>query len=108
MEKAAKAYLKTDADWVDCPSSSCKSGSLMVDGHIFTCQECKYRYCFSCKVLMHEGETCTAYKKRMKRDKKHVKDEELSKKKVEKISKPCPKCGIRINKYTGCDHVTCE
>lgn len=108
MDKAAKSCLEQDPDWVDCPSGTCKSGALMTDGHIFTCSECQYRYCFSCKVPMHEGEACSDYHERLRREPEKRREEELSLKKVEKVSKPCPGCTARIQKHNGCDHMTCK
>jgi hypothetical protein len=101
---ATAAYLRDDPEWVECPSASCKFGALMVGGHIFTCQVCQYRYCFGCQVPMHEEETCTVYAERV-RAKETA--EALSEKEVEKTSKPCPKCKSRLDKFAGCDHVTC-
>jgi hypothetical protein len=54
---------------------------------------------------MHEDESCSEYQLRNARSAKH---EEASLEEVAKISKPCPKCGSKLNKAGGCDHMTCE
>lgn len=85
------------------------------DGNILTCPLCKSRYCLSCEVPFHENETCEGFleaKQRaaeIDRDIERRKQEEAaSKKAVKEKSRPCPRCGVNIDKYTGCDHVTCE
>lgn len=108
MELAAKAFLKDDEQWIACPSATCRSGATMEDGHIFTCQECQYRYCFDCDIQMHEEQSCTEYQEGLKREPEKVREEELSLAKVKAVSKPCPNCSTNIDKFTGCDHVTCE
>ncbi|KXT12067.1 hypothetical protein AC579_1866 [Pseudocercospora musae] len=108
MDKAAKSCLEQDPDWVDCPSGTCRSGALMTEGHIFTCSECQFRYCFSCRVPMHEGEACSEYHERLRREPEKRREEDLSLKEVEKVSKPCPGCTARIQKHQGCDHMTCR
>lgn len=56
---------------------------------------------------MHEDETCDAYQERIQGEEKRKDEERLSVDKVRAISKACPHCGINLDKYTGCDHVTC-
>lgn len=108
-EKSFLAALRADADWVNCPSSTCKYGASMSDGHIFTCQSCELRYCFSCQVPMHENMSCTEYKdKELKRVDEKVEEEKLSLSAVRKYSKACPKCSVRLQKNRSCDHFTCK
>lgn len=110
MDLATKAALTSDPDWVPCPSGTCQSGALMDGqggGHIFTCQECQYRYCTSCQTPMHEDETCTTYQERLRREPEKQREEDESLKAVEKYSKACPKCATRLQKRNGCDHFTC-
>jgi hypothetical protein len=80
------------------------------DGNIFSCKMCKARYCLVCEVPFHEEQTCDDYQAEFKRAERRNKDEEKSLEAVEKLSRPRPGpgCGINIDKYTGCDHVTCE
>ncbi|KAI7284794.1 hypothetical protein KC345_g2044 [Hortaea werneckii] len=110
LDKAAKSYNEATEDFRSCPSATCNWGcffSTADDGNIFTCQLCSIRYCVVCEVLMHEDETCEAYQKR-RETQDTAKEERRSEKFLRKISKPCPKCGVNLDKYEGCDHVTCS
>lgn len=71
---------------------------------MFICQDCNARYCMSCNVPFHEGQTCEQYVSSQRR----AEEEDASIAAVARISRPCPDCGISIDKYTGCDHVTCK
>lgn len=68
---------------------------------------CKARYCLVCEVPFHEEQTCDQYQVDAKR---RNKDEKKSLEAVKKLSRPCPGpgCGVNIDKYSGCDHVTCK
>lgn len=100
---------ENDEEFRSCPSATCSWGcflSTREDGNIFSCQLCGLRYCVLCEINMHENETCSAYQERVNVSRKRAADEALSKKAVEEMSKPCPKCGVNLDKYAGCDHVT--
>jgi hypothetical protein len=77
------------------------------DGNIFSCTSCKARYCLVCEVPFHEEQTCDEYQADAKR---RSEDEQKSLDAVKKMSRPCPGqgCGVNIDKYEGCDHMTCE
>lgn len=61
---------------------------------------------------MHEGETCQTYRDRIEADEQRktqqAAENTASEATVQRVSKPCPNCNSRLDKYTGCDHVTCE
>ncbi|KAK6385294.1 hypothetical protein LTR65_009220 [Meristemomyces frigidus] len=108
LDKAAKACTESDEEFRSCPSASCSWGcflSTREDGNIFNCQECQFKYCVVCEVRMHEGETCAVYQQRLKTQDKS-KEDQLSANAIKKMSKPCPKCGVNIDKISGCDHIT--
>jgi hypothetical protein len=77
------------------------------DGNIFSCKMCKARYCLVCEVPSHEEQTCDQYQADAKR---RSEDEQKSLETVKQVSRPCPGpgCGVNIDKYIGCDHVTCK
>lgn len=77
------------------------------DGNILSCIMCKTRYCIVCEVPFHEEQTCDDYQADAKR---RSEDEQKSLETVKQVSRPCPGpgCGVNIDKWTGCDHVTCE
>ncbi|RMY61537.1 hypothetical protein D0863_11238 [Hortaea werneckii] len=110
LDKAAKSYNEATEDFRSCPSATCNWGcffSTNDDGNIFTCQLCSIRYCVACEVTMHEDETCEAYRKR-RATQDTAEEERRSEKFLRKVSKPCPSCGVNIDKFSGCDHVTCS
>lgn len=55
----------------------------------------------------HEDQTCEEYQVVAKR---RSEEEEKSLEAVKQVSRPCPGpgCGVNIDKFAGCDHVTCE
>jgi hypothetical protein len=75
------------------------------DGNIFNCRACKARYCLSYEVPFHEKQTCEDYQAAAER---RNEDEKRSLDTVKQVSRPCPGCGINLDKFAGCDHVTCE
>jgi hypothetical protein len=75
------------------------------DGNIFNCRACKARYCLSCEVPFHEEQTCEDYQAAAER---RNEDEKKALDTVKQVSRPCPGCGINLDKFEGCDHVTCE
>ncbi len=51
-------YLKYS--W--CPTADCKYVFIIDPGNLdFTCAVCKKRYCLSCKVEYHNGQSCKEY-----------------------------------------------
>ena len=99
--------MEEDEEFRTCLSATCKWGcffSTKADGNIFVCQMCSFRHCVVCEAPMHEDETCDQYRAR---NKQRNKENRLSRKLVKTISKRCPGCKISIDKYDGCDHVTC-
>lgn len=94
------------------------TGALLVkdDGNIFCCQKCNTRHCLLCDVPFHEDQTCDEYQEAKQRAveeeesaaKRRVEEETASAEAVKKMSRPCPECGVNIDKFAGCDHVTCE
>ncbi|KAI7139343.1 hypothetical protein KC316_g16315 [Hortaea werneckii] len=110
LDKAAKSYNEGTEDFRACPNATCSWGcffSTKADGNIFTCQLCNIRYCVVCEVNMHEDETCAAFQQR-RATQDTAREERRSERYLKKISKPCPRCGVNIDKFTGCDHVTCS
>ncbi|KAF2642964.1 hypothetical protein P280DRAFT_394527 [Massarina eburnea CBS 473.64] len=63
------------------------------------CPNCEFAHCITCNRVWHPDMSCNANKGA---------DEKKSEKVIKEISKPCPKCGVNIEKSTGCDHMTCK
>ncbi|KAG9528374.1 hypothetical protein KCU93_g4402, partial [Aureobasidium melanogenum] len=103
-----RATLAADPDFRHCLSTTCKSGQLHpggTDEPIFRCQECGHKHCVVCEANWHEDQTCEEFQ--TIRQRLHAENEQ-SQQAVQKISKPCPKCKVPIEKHQGCDHMTCS
>lgn len=106
--------LNADEIFRFCIGPGCSSGQYHPEGEeepIFSCNNCGHKACVIHNCNWHEGETCVEYDKKLKAEKdKTVKQEKASEKVVKKISKACPHegCGWRIEKASGCDHMTCR
>ncbi|KAK4174227.1 putative E3 ubiquitin-protein ligase RNF14 [Triangularia setosa] len=93
--------------YVQCVTVGCEYGCMVGDQEAcptFHCRKCKGSHCIKHGVA-HPGETCKQYRKRQK-DRKE--QEEASEREVAGMAKDCPKCGRRVNKTAGCNHITCH
>ncbi|KAJ4987456.1 E3 ubiquitin-protein ligase dbl4 [Stagonosporopsis vannaccii] len=64
-----------------------------------TCPYCNHDLCLSCTRPWHSG-SCNSIKRR---------EDKESEKVIKNMgAKPCPKCGINIEKQGGCDHMRCR
>lgn len=74
-----------------CPSSDCRGFILPKDGK---CGFCKKTVCLRCREFMFMDHSC----------KQEILDTlEI----LQKDSKPCPKCSVRITRTEGCNHMFC-
>ncbi|TIA23431.1 hypothetical protein D6C80_00615 [Aureobasidium pullulans] len=106
-EAAFRAAISVDPEFRYCMSTTCKSDQCHpagIDEPTFCCRECGHNHCVSCEANWHEGLTCAQYQDTLQR----AQEEEESQQEVAKISKPCPKCRVPIQKNNGCDHMTCS
>lgn len=97
-----------------CLSPTCNSGQLNISDSDTTenymdCVSCGYKQCLHHRVEWHKGETCTQYDYRTSGQKARD-DEAATAAMLDTVSKACPgaKCGWRIQKIDGCDHMTCK
>ncbi|KAF2999280.1 hypothetical protein E8E13_003947 [Curvularia kusanoi] len=63
------------------------------------CPHCDHELCMSCNRPWHSGSCDSAKKREDKQSVQAIKDIG---------AKPCPKCGVNIDKQGGCDHMTCH
>lgn len=85
-----------------CPSPDCqiiyKQG---VEGTVLRCPSCITRICASCHVEFHDGQSCEEYQDLKSGDKAFERWRKTH------GAKPCPKCGVTLEKSGGCNHMTC-
>ncbi|KAI1651504.1 uncharacterized protein F4817DRAFT_324761 [Daldinia loculata] len=102
---ATKALLARIPEFMWCLNPGCESGQIHPAGcSKAKCHGCRGYVCIHHNVPWHKGETCDEYDKRTRKQRKN---DEASEKHIKEMSKPCPGCKRNINKYIGCDHVTC-
>lgn len=95
----------TDDRWRWCLASGCGHGSLQ-DGRneMIRCRKCDCKMCFKHQVPWHKGYTCQEYDTSHPQAAITKTNEEM----IKKMSKPCPGCGIAVEKIGGCSHMTCK
>ncbi|TGO47793.1 hypothetical protein BCON_0263g00040 [Botryotinia convoluta] len=92
-----------------CLSPTCESGQIHTgpDHPMMKCTTCGFNTCFIHKLPWHEDLTCAEFDFF---NQARVRQEAASEAWIAEHTKLCPnpKCGMRIQKKTGCDHLTCE
>ncbi|KAJ4310374.1 hypothetical protein N0V94_008488 [Neodidymelliopsis sp. IMI 364377] len=64
------------------------------------CPHCDAAVCLLCTRTWHEGTNCNELRKQ---------EEQATQETIEKMgAKGCPKCGVKIEKQGGCDHMACS
>lgn len=96
----------SDFRW--CANENCGSGQLHnggKDSPILTCCKCGDKMCFVHNIKWHEGDTCAEFQAKKDVDK----TEKASQLHLEETTKTCPNaiCGMRVEKVSGCNHMTC-
>lgn len=97
----------SDFRW--CTNKNCDSGQLHSGGEdspIITCCKCGDKTCFVHSIKWHEGDTCAEFQAKKDADK----TEKASQLHLEETTKTCPNaiCGMRVEKISGCNHMTCS
>eukprot|EP01041_Mallomonas_annulata_P000757 gene757-1443_t len=93
----------------------CEGVLLMADDADVTqacCAVCRSVFCANCDALPHAPATCDMIRKWEEKngylETTNFTSNELEARKLKfKISKPCPRCGVRIEKTGGCSHMVC-
>ncbi|KAJ1308383.1 hypothetical protein OPQ81_004089 [Rhizoctonia solani] len=102
--------LEAEPNFVWCKNAKCNWGQVHESGAnapIVICQVCRARSCFTHNVPWHTGLTCAQY------NAQHVnraRENQASEAYIARNAKQCPnpRCGRRIEKFDGCDHMTCR
>jgi len=73
------------------------------------CGICGYTFCSQCDLAPHAPATCEMLRQWQAKDGfLEGSEEELESRKIKHLTtKPCPKCGVPIEKNGGCSHMTC-
>lgn len=77
-----------------------KSGRIC---YISTCEDCSFKSCIKCQSPWHEGELCAEHQHRLEQTKQEQRDSNVT---IMRSTKPCPRCKVPIEKWSGCDDVT--
>ncbi|CAF0819388.1 unnamed protein product [Adineta steineri] len=95
--------LESMPEFIWC-AHGCGMGQLNEGGHdnnIVLCDKCHRKTCFTHKTKWHEGRTCQAY------DATKNPAQRATQTWIAQNCKKCPECSCRIEKASGCDHMTC-
>lgn len=94
IERRIRAFLRNQEGWHWCPQ--CDWGGFGLDDDVaIRCSSCHYVFCPSCKNN-HVGQKCI-----------DIRDCVTNQNWKNKYAKPCPGCGIAIEKDGGCPGVVC-
>lgn len=78
---------------------------LMPQPDICACHACGAKACVACDRPWHEGETCEAYRARIKG---RASEEDATLEVIRARTKECPECQRSIEKNGGCAHMMCK
>ncbi|KAI1297604.1 hypothetical protein F5Y03DRAFT_409723 [Xylaria venustula] len=109
VEKYDKLATKEALEQIEgfrwCLNPQCDAGQIFpLHCEKAECYACKHSACIHHDIPWHRGETCSEYDQRTRKQRQ---SERLSEKYIKETAKPCPRCKKSINKYFGCDHMTC-
>lgn len=109
---AARGILGTLDNFFWCINQGCGSGQLHEgneEGHNpeMTCGSCGFHQCVRHEIAWHAGESCAQYEYRTSGRQQQDHDSEQT---IGRTTQRCPneRCGVRVEKKMGCDHMTCE
>lgn len=91
-----KAQAQKDEVICPCPKSGCHGFAVPMPENkaLGKCAVCDTCVCVACLCLVVEAHVC-------------LPEDLASAEAIKKDSKPCPKCGTRISKVSGCDQMFC-
>jgi DNA-directed RNA polymerase subunit RPC12/RpoP len=99
--------LRASDHYIACLNKRCGRHFSIEDCHEkssgkkkIACPYCEYELCVDCNRPWHAGTKC---------DKNKIAENKKSEAAIKTLgAKPCPKCGVKIEKISGCDHMTCK
>ncbi|GES79710.1 hypothetical protein GLOIN_2v1496646 [Rhizophagus clarus] len=102
---ALKQALSNMPDFRWCKNAGCGSGQIHSGSDkepIMTCKACGEKSCYTHDIPWHDNLTCEQYNEAKKGEDMATQDL------LNRETKKCPKCGVRITKNGGCNHMTCR
>jgi hypothetical protein len=92
--------------WFWCQNPECENGGIAWPrrAEVFNCRMCNVPSCLSCSQG-HPGETCAGYHARIQNP---VEGEDESLELIRQLTRPCPGCGMGIEKDGGCSRMRCK
>lgn len=71
---------------------------------VLTCPDCGFPFCGVCRAVSHRPASCAEFQSWDAR----IQNGGASLAKIMNVTKPCPECRERIEKNSGCNHMTCR
>lgn len=98
-----RQFVDQESHYRFCPGPDCEVVVVSPLGDIgpVECNSCKTSFCFGCRQEPHIPAQCSDFEKWQK----IFGSSEFW---VAKHSKPCPQCGVPIEKNQGCNHIQCS
>lgn len=109
---ALRALLSGSEHFHRCLTATCDYGVETTENHLY-CPNCQCVWCLKCGVKWHDNQTCLQFQaskaaNRTASVKVRDQQNQASRDTISKVTKGCPKCGVRIEKNDGCSHMTCK
>jgi len=100
------AALSQDPACRWCPNKEC-GNALIGDPSQpqMRCPECSTDFCYRCQQHWHPNLTCEEFSNKNQRG---GEEQKFSRWKRRNKAKPCPRCGVTIQKNKGCNHIICD
>ncbi|CAO1384667.1 unnamed protein product [Diamesa tonsa] len=109
-----QAELSAAGDAYHCKFPNCEGWVIVDQAHAgdFICEVCNKRNCLACKVV-HEGKTCQQYQDEINPNARNVREARETEAAVQQLIQTrqamnCPRCGIVVQKTTGCNHMKAD
>ncbi|KAI0038575.1 hypothetical protein FA95DRAFT_1505347 [Auriscalpium vulgare] len=104
LDRAGAAHIsQRPGEYKFCPTPGCAHVYRTApEGAVLRCGGCLADTCGACHVPAHPGFTCAE-----RRAEADPAERAYRQWKRDNAVKPCPRCGVDIQKSAGCNHMTC-